>query len=157
MKRNPSFLIAAAVIAFSTFMAACHKDTSSSSNSNSVTLITQAPWKYDTAGIDLNKDGIIDVGDTTITACFKDNTYTFNKDSTGVMNEGATKCNVSDPQTVNFTWSITGSNPQVLKSNADTLLESGIGIYSISSTQWKLYKDTTVLGVSFYYILSLKH
>ena len=36
--------------------------------------MTQAIWRYDTSGIDLNKDGKIDVADT-LQSCFKDNTY----------------------------------------------------------------------------------
>ena len=92
--------------------AACSKNSSSSSNSR-VALMTQAIWKYDTSGIDLNKDGTIDIADT-LPACFKDNTYQFNKDSTGILNEGATICYPGDPQTRAFTWSISSGNPAIL-------------------------------------------
>lgn len=40
-------------------------------------------------------------------ACIKDNLYTFNEDGTGKEDEGATKCDAADPQTVNtYTWSL---------------------------------------------------
>lgn len=158
MKNNPRFLFAVAILALSVFMTACHKEhASGNSTSTTVNLITQSPWIFETSGLDLNKDGTIDYVDTTVTSCFKDNTYLFNKDSTGVMDEGATKCNASDPQTVDFTWSVSGTNPQVIKANVNSLLANGIKIYSISSAEFKLYKDTTYLGVSLYYIVSLKH
>jgi hypothetical protein len=39
-------------------------------------------------------------------SCKKDNYYVFNKDGSGEMNEGFTKCNVVDPQSVSFKWAI---------------------------------------------------
>jgi hypothetical protein len=141
-----------------TILVVCCKKNNSSSNSNSqMTLMTQAVWKYDTSGIDLNKDGIVDFADTTLQPCFKDNTFQFNKDSTVIVNEGATKCNASDPQTATYSWSISNTNPPILKSNADPILATGLPVLTLTSTKLTVYKDTTVLGVSLWYILSLKH
>jgi len=136
---------------------ACSKSSSSSDNSNRVTLVTKAAWKYDTAGIDLDRNGTIEIGDTTLQACYKDNTYLFNKDSTGVADEGATKCSSTDPQTTAFTWSFSGTNQSKITSTADPLLAQGVNIYSLTDTKFVLYKDTTVLGVNIWYIISLKH
>lgn len=146
-----------AALASLTIWTACKKSSSSSDNTSRTTLITEASWKFDSAGVDQNKDGIIDVLDTTLLSCQKDNTYTFNKDSTGVMDEGATKCNSTDPQTTSFTWSFIGTGQSVIKSDANPLLANGINIFSMTSTKMVLYKDTTVFGFNIWYVVNLKH
>jgi hypothetical protein len=129
---------------------------SSSTPSSSPSLITQGAWKYDTAGIDLDKNGTIDYGDTTLKTCQKDNTYLFNKDSTGVMDEGATKCSPTDPQSTPFTWYFT-NNQGVLVLAGNTLLSGTLNVSSISATKLVVYKDTVASGIGFRYIFSLKH
>ena len=153
MKKFP--WMAASLMTLTIAWSACSKNKSDNSNSR-VTLMTQAVWKYDTSGIDLNKDGNIDLADT-LQACFKDNTYQFNKDSTVLVNEGATKCNSSDPQTATYSWSITSGNPAILKSDADPVFVTGLTVLTLNSTKLTVYKDTTIQGISFWYILSLKH
>ena len=147
---------------FLTICAACKKNHSSPTDNTPprVTLITQAVWKFDTSGIDTNKDGIIDVGDNTNTVilpCFKDNTFQFNKDSTGVENSGAIKCNPSEPQTTAFTWSFSGTDQSVIKSDADPLLAAGINIFSLDANKIVLYKDTTIFAQNIWYVVTLKH
>lgn len=144
-------------IALVTVWTACKKNNSSSDASSRVTLITEGSWKFDSSGVDLNKDGIIDIVDTTIQPCFKDNTYTFNKDSTGVADNGATKCNSTDPQTTAFTWSFSGTGQSVIKSDADPLLANGLNIFSLTSTKMVLYKDTTIFSADIWYVVTLKH
>lgn len=135
---------------------ACKKSSGSGGPSANMVLMTQATWKYDTSGIDLNKDGIVDIGDTTVPLCEKEYTYLFNKDSTGILTEGATKCNASDPQTESFTWSFT-NNQTGLTASVNPLLSGGVNIFSLTQTSLILYKDTTLLGSSFRYVISLKH
>ena len=136
---------------------ACSKSSSNNTNNSRTTLLTTGAWKYDTAGIDLDHNGTVDLADTTIRACYKDNTYQFKKDSTGIADNGALKCDVSDAQTVNFDWSYTNTEQTALKSSADPRLEQGVTIYSLTSDKFVLYKDTTILGVKIWYIFSLKH
>src|ERR1700726_2193975 len=149
MKKNiriAPFLLALIVL---TIWTACKKNSSSSNNTPSrITLVTQASWKFDSAGVDLDKNGTIDVIDTTLQPCLKDNTYLFNKDSTGVADNGPTKCNASDPQTTPFTWSFSGTDQSVIKSDANPLLASGLNIFSLTSTKMVLYKDTTIFGAN---------
>lgn len=134
--------------------ASCSK--SSNSTPSRIDLITQASWKYDTSGVDLNKDGVIDAGDTSIPPCEKQYSFQFNKDNTGVLTGGATKCNPSDPATTNFTWSLTGNN-NVLSASNNSFLQGNIGILNVTQTQFLLYKDTTLMGTSLRYLISLKH
>lgn len=65
--------------------------------------ITKSPWKFDKA-----MSGGADVSGF-VNACYKDNTMTFLANGTGSLDEGATKCNAGDPQTVNFTWNFTNN------------------------------------------------
>ncbi len=64
-------------------------------------LISAITWKFSkasTSGTDIS---------ALIQACYKDNTLRFTKASpqnTGVLNEGASKCNAADPQERSFTW-----------------------------------------------------
>jgi len=136
--------------------ASCSKN-SSNNNNNNVTLLTKSTWKFDTAGIDLNKDGSIDQEDPSLEPCFKDNTYVFNKDSTVVMDEGATKCDAGDPQTSSYAWSLTNSNPPVLKSDVNPILAEGLKVFALTDTRLTVYKDTSYMGISFWYVFSLKH
>src|SRR5258708_15680853 len=96
--------------AYLAFLGGCSKSKSSPSTDPKIALITKAAWKLDVAGVDLNKDGTIDIVDTTIAACKRDNSYLFNKDSTGIADEGATKCNPADPQTKPFTWYLSNNH-----------------------------------------------
>jgi hypothetical protein len=63
--------------------------------------ILRAAWKFDKA-----MSGGTDVS-AFLNACYKDNTTTFVASGSGTLDEGATKCNSSDPQSVNFTWNFT--------------------------------------------------
>jgi hypothetical protein len=148
--------IVTALITLAAAWAACSKNSSNSNSNSRVSLMTQAIWKYDTSGIDLNKDGTIDIADT-LQACFKDNTYQFNKDSTGILNEGAIKCNSTDPQTSAFSWTISSGNPAILKSDVAPILAEGLTVLTLSSTKLTVYKDTTIQGIGLWYIFSLKH
>jgi hypothetical protein len=155
MKKQAFALTGLVVLLSLTIWSGCHKSSSSPSNTN-MDLITLAAWKYDTSGIDLNKDGVVSIGDTTVPLCEKEYTYLFNKDSTGILTEGTTKCNPSDPQTMNFTWSFT-NNQTGLIASFSPLLSGGLNIFTLNTTSLILYKDTSLLGSSFRYIISLKH
>lgn len=155
MPRHVLIIPLFAALLFLAVFIGCSKS-SSSSGGDRKTLIVQASWKYDTAGFDLHKHGVIDIGDTSIKACVRDNTYTFKKDSTGVMDEGASKCNPADPQTVPFTWKLT-HHDSVLNISGNLLLSGSINILSMNATKFAIYKDTIYLGQSFRYLIFLKH
>jgi hypothetical protein len=118
-------------------------------------LLTGATWKFDTAGIDLNMDGTVDFADTTIQPCQKNNTYSFKSDSTGTMDEGATKCNSTDPQTVGFHWAFNAS--QTVINATIPGLNGSANIFVLNSNIMTLYRDSVVLGQSIRYIFTLKH
>ena len=140
-------------LGFAAVLVACSK--SSSDTGGRATLIVKAPWKYDASGVDLNKDGTIDIPDTTQKPCEIDNTYLFKKDSTGVADEGPTKCNVADPQTSPFTWKLTTN--QTILSVTGSFLNGDATISSMTDAKIVLFKDTTLSGLNFRYIISFKH
>src|SRR5690242_15804866 len=85
----------------------CDKDDDKKDDvSTKIQLMTTASWKYDTAAIDIDKNGTPDqaLPAGTIENCEKDNVITFKSDSTGTLNEGSTRCDPGDPQTTSFKW-----------------------------------------------------
>jgi hypothetical protein len=133
---------------------------SSSGGSSNTQLITSATWKYDTAALDLNKDGKPDfpIPPGQIPSCVQDNTITFRADSTGTLDEGATKCNASDPQSTPFTW--------YFKNNGDSLyspnpifggLSGSVKVSTLTSTKLEVIKEYNSSGNSVNIILDLKH
>ena len=139
----------------------CSKKSSSSSNTQTrMQLLTSAAWKYDTAGIDLNGDGLIDEGlpAGTIPSCLTDNTITFNSDSTGVENEGPTKCDSASPQTSNFTWAFNSSQTSiVLPDSLFGVFTGTITITSLTATQLHLEQAVTDSGFTVNVAVYLKH
>ncbi len=57
---------------------------------------------------------------------------------------------------VPFTWSLT-TNQTILAISSNTHLSGNINIFSLSSTKWVLYKDTTISNIGVRYIVQLKH
>ena len=154
-----------AVVLVVVVVASCSKNGSSSNNSNhtdttvsATTYISAKPWTYDTSGLDTNNDGKIDIGgDTTVVPlCERDDLYTFNSDFTGVVNTGTLHCTVGEPQTESFTWSLS-SNNTILKASFNPVLAEGVTIITLDSLHLSVYRDSTVLGVTYRYIVQLKH
>lgn len=136
---------AIACLALVTF-AGCSKDDGGSSKSRTE-LITQSSWKYESAGIDADRNGIVDspLPPGMIDPCEMDNLITFNANGSGLVDEGPTKCNGGSPQTVPFSWS--------LKDNEQTIVFSGMSfgglngdvkLKNISDRQMELHKDVNI-------------
>lgn len=91
--------------------------------------LTQKPWRLLSYGFDSNKNGLIDANEESIRDCEKDNSYTFNKDGSGMVAENAMICDNNNP--VNqFAWTLTNNDTQldfyygtayILKLDADNL------------------------------------
>lgn len=114
--------------------------------------LTQASWKFETAGIDVNKDGTIDTDlSSQINACYKDNTLKFETNGSGTADEGATKCTSGASQTTTFNW-VFASNETQLNITGNAVLGYGgqYKIVTLSDTKLSLSKDTTlpIIGAS---------
>jgi len=71
--------------------------------------LTQKPWRLLSYGFDHNKNGLVDIDEESIRDCQKDNSYTFNKDGSGVVAENAMICDTNVP--INqFAWSLTNND-----------------------------------------------
>ena len=160
-----------AVIYFSLLLTAlsfnaCKKDGDDNNpGSNPTAMITASTWKYSDAGLDMNQDGIKESNlppGFTLTACETDNTITFKSDNTGIIDEGPTKCNSTNPQTVPFTWTLKNNNTEI---SFSTALFAGINgdlkIVELNANKFTFSKliNTTVNGfpVSANVIVFLTH
>jgi hypothetical protein len=124
-------------------------------------IIAQATWKYDNGGIDNDKNGTVDIPATgaLLLACQADNTLLLNTNGTGVIDEGTTKCNTTDPQSMPITWNFT-NNETALRLSGGSVL--GIGgefkVLELSTTKLSLSKDTTIAFLGpVALVLNLKH
>jgi hypothetical protein len=131
----------------------------STKNSVSVTTIIEAKaWKYDTSGLDTNNDGKIDVGgDTTvIPLCQRDDLYTFNNDNTGSVNTGSLHCTAGEAQSTAFNWSLSADG-KTLKASFNPILQEGVTVLAADSVHLTVFRDSTLMGVTYRYVVSLKH
>jgi len=100
-----------------------------STNKTPAENLTQKPWRLLSYGFDRNKNGLVDIDEESIRNCEKDNSYTFNKDGSGVVAENAIICDANDP--VNqFAWTLTNNDTvldfyygkaNIIKLDADNL------------------------------------
>jgi len=147
------------LIAFFFSISGCSK--SGSGGLTKTQLITSASWKYDDAGLDVDKNGTMDSGVPPgyILQCDTDNQLTFKTDGSSVIDEGATKCDHADPQTYPFNWSFRNGETII---DFSTPFFSTIGgevkIKTLSSTSLELQKEVNVGGpVTMNIIIVLKH
>lgn len=144
------------------FSFGCQKDTNEEPAPDPKTmLITAAPWKYDNAGVDGDRNGSIDVPLLTpLPACITDNFLTLLAGGTGSVDEGPAKCDPSIPQSTPATWSFASSQTLLNLGGSGLFGVSGqFKIVELSTTRLYLSKDTTLPGrpVPIALIIQLKH
>jgi hypothetical protein len=154
---NKLFAIA---ILFTVIILSCKKKNSDSSGgANKITLLTQSSWQFNNAGTDADKNRTIDQDlSSFISACLKDNTIIFSSGGSGTVNEGASKCDPNDPQTIPLTWSF-ANNETVINISGNAIAGKG-GQYKIATltdTQLSLWKDTAISGLQTTFLVNLKH
>jgi hypothetical protein len=119
-------------------IASCDKDDDNDTPVTAVDLITSGTWSIDTIGFDSDKNGSIDTPvPGGFDACDLDNTLTFNKDSTtGVFDEGALKCDPSDPQSIDFGYQLKNSDSVInFTGNLPGELKGDVNILTLTNTQ----------------------
>lgn len=151
MKNTKLILTAFIMLALAT--TSCKK--SSTPGKSAAELLTQKTWLYQTSGIDADRNGTIDTADDT-DDCEKDNSFTFNTNGSGVMDEGATKCDSGDPQTENFSWVLSNNNTQLALTGGTNTTMSGT-IQTLSETALTVYQDVSFGGATFRVIIQFKH
>jgi hypothetical protein len=111
---------------------ACSKDDSDNNNNqkSKEELIAQGSWKYKSASNNGNPY-------TGFLSCQTDNVLDFNLNGTGVSDEGSTKCNAADPQTIPYTWSLINNKTEIQLS-ASLFTDTGTTITLVSVTETQL-------------------
>lgn len=121
---------------------ACSKD-SGSSSATAQAMLTTGRWQMSDATVTIPGTSItVDVYDS-IPSCIKDNFYAFASDGTATIDEGATKCDDSDPQTASGNWKLLSSNTQLQTLDPLTGAEATLTIAAISSSTLKLQDTAT--------------
>jgi|SRR5688572_27379896 len=117
------------------------KDENSNTAKTKTELITSGPWKRTaftaTPAYDWNADGTFDTNIlNTMFPCEKDNFETYQTNWMVVTNEGASKCDSSDPQTWSVTWAFGDNETKLIWDGNDvyTLLELTETILKFQST-----------------------
>lgn len=131
-------------------------NTSTPANNNSPTkteLLTAKPWKKVAETVSPAQN----IGGRMVTdlyaeeeACNNDDLYIFNTDKTFKYDEGATKCDPSDPQIwATGTWVFNSDETQMIVTFSGSGLKSTNNILEVSSTTAKLSHEETINGTKY--------
>lgn len=144
-------------------LGSCQKEDSGGDTPKTKTdLMVSSAWKYNDAKIDSDNNGTGDVAlpAGVVESCQTDNTIVFDKNGSGTVNEGPTKCNATDPQTIPFTWNF-GSGESVI--NFSSAVFAGVGgdfkIVSLTETELILSKQISMppIPLPLTVVVSFKH
>jgi len=92
------------------FFLSCKKEEDENS---SVNLLTRSEWRLSKHEEKINSDPYVDYFPG-LPSCSRDDKYSFRKDGSYEVNEGATKCDPSDPQVfLTGTWQFTQNGSKI--------------------------------------------
>ena len=142
--------------------AGCQKSGTDNTQTTKADHLAASAWKYESGGVDPDRNGTVDFpASGFLHACNLDNTATFKKDNTGVADEGAARCNTTDPQSGAFTWSFAdGETSLNINTSLFALLNGKFKIGTLNATTLTLTKDTVIAAYSsqpLQLIVNLKH
>jgi hypothetical protein len=120
-----------------TLMTACKKN---KDQTRSEVLAAKA-WKVADHGDDINKNGIIDPAESDLTNCDKDNSFTFATGGTGTFDEGASKCDPSDPQSYAYNWQLTEGETKLTVSLVGIPFTSSATIITLDNSNFVFAED----------------
>lgn len=118
--------------------------------------LTQASWKFESEGLDLDKNGTIDLPSGEVDDCTKDDILSFAVGGTGTRDEGPSKCETGDPQTSSFNWQFKNSEKEIA---IDIPIFAGrsFNLHTLNDVSLKAYVDIDTLGTSIRAWVTLKH
>jgi hypothetical protein len=123
---------------------------------NNAYLLTKTPWKFENAGVDLNKDGTVDVGD--LEPCQTDDLVTFFKNNTATLDPKEQKCE-PDEVIENVKWSWRDAEQKSIRiSYTDGSADDIADVLEISETRLvlKVTEGGSPAGIPDFIII-LKH
>jgi hypothetical protein len=111
-------------------------------------LISAKDWKMTKQTMNMNGSGDIDITNTFYTACELDNLQRFAANGTYTVDEGATKCDPSDPQTfASGTWAFTNNETKLkITEGADV---SEVDIVELTATKVVVKESGTEQGMTY--------
>lgn len=112
------------------------------------TILTTDKWKLTEAFVNNTAGELAIDYYSTMKDCEKDNFFFFNASGSITLDEGATKCSASDPQTTtDGNWSFSADTSKMTLSGSSLLPVDGdhtIKILTLTATTLKVSKDTTI-------------
>jgi len=138
-KTLATFAIIACIV-----VAACSKNDNSQQNAEAI--LTTNRWQLTAATVTIPGSSLsVNVYDS-LPTCVKDNFYVFAKGGTVTVDEGASKCDESDPQTYSGNWQLLNSNTPLKTIDPITGQSTTAGIINISSSQIVLQDTANYSG-----------
>lgn len=131
-------------------LGACKKDsdTTPASTASRTDLLTAKAWQISNVALTVN--GISLPSSQFITACQLDNSFKFNTDKTLVVDEGATKCNATDPQTTSGTWAFSNTDQtKITITLPGSVFNGDADVKELSSSALRLYGAQSASGLSY--------
>ena len=130
----------------SAFILSCDKEENDPPPTNAE-LLTKSEWKYESGGVDQDKNGTIDLSFAAtglLQPCILDNTVSFSVGGGGTTSEGATKCDPAAPPLVPFAWSFNSTETEIFISGGLLGLGGQFKVIALTDTRFSVAKDTSV-------------
>lgn len=155
MKNYLLLLAVAATVGF----ASCSKDDDEVKAKTKTDLLTAKSWKVSAIGVDTTNDGKSDEDITSFfPTCSKDNIFTFKTDKTFIIDEGATKCDASDPQTNDSgTWAFSSDEKNLLITSTGSTSPTTVSLLELNENTARYGETVSDSTGSFTIITTLVH
>ena len=149
MKNIKAFLITGLLL-----IAACQK---SGTSIDAEATLTTGRWQLTGAGVIIpGSSTTIDVF-SQVPTCLSDNFYTFGADGTLTVDEGATKCDPSDPQTSTGNWKLLDNNTKLQGVDITGASNTSTTVIQLDNNTLKLQDTTTYSGATVTAIATFTH
>lgn len=142
-------------------LSACKKDAASPSNTD---LLCASKWKITAFTVDPGFPLFDALGNimgystdmySSMESCSKDDNIKFNSDNNVNYDEGASKCDSSDPQSTSGTWSF--KTNETILSLIDNGSSQDYTIMELTASSLKMKYTQTGGSVSYAFIITLSH
>lgn len=135
------------------FIVSCKKGDKSKTKSE---LLVNGSWHVTAytvePALDFDGDGVDETNAYAVMEpCVKDDRTTFNEDGTGELDEGPTKCDDSDPQSVPLTWELSQNETELSVQRVSYLLES------LSESQLVVKEIESISAVTYTHTVTFSH
>lgn len=136
----------------------CKKDEDPVPQKTKTELITAANWKFLKIEFRTTPTGAWSDGSGLVQACEKDNINVYRVNGTYEINEGATKCDVGDPQIIETgTWVFQNNETEIKQTATGSVSPYVYGVEQVTETSLILTTTEDVAGTTYYIRASFGH